>query len=213
MAIITAKRFTRAEYHRLAELGFLSEDDRFELIEGEIIQMAAKGTPHSTVSRRLLRELSNLVGNQATLQSQEPVVLLTDSEPEPDLAIVQNRADDYLDAHPTSVDVLLVIEIADSSLSSLKEAAGGGSSGPLSYDQSTKLALYAEAGISDYWIFNLVENCLESYSEPYQNRQGNFGYRRKLIFLPNESANLPGFPNLSLDLSKAFPGITLEPTD
>lgn len=196
MSHSTTKRFTLAEYHHLAELGFLGEDDRIELIEGNIVQMAAKGTPHSVCSTRLFRELFKLVGENATLRGQEPIALPGDSEPEPDLVIVRNRPDDYLSNHPSSADILLVIEIADSSLS---------------YDQATKLALYAQAGISDCWIFNLRENCLEFYHEPYQNKNlpRSFGYRRKLIFLPNESVNLPCFPDLSLDLFRVFPGIFL----
>lgn len=190
MTITTAKRFTVAEYDRLAELGFFGEDDRVELIKGEIIVMAAKGTSHSTFNRRLIRELSKLVGDRATLQSQDPIVISTDSEPEPDIAILHNRDDDYLSAHPTPSDILLLIEIADSSLK---------------YDQEVKLVVYAEAGISDYWIFNLVDNCLECYSEPYQDLQGKFGYRKTLIFLTNESVSLPCFPDLSLDLCKVFP--------
>ncbi len=190
MTITTAKRFTVDEYDRLAELRFFGEDDRVELIKGEIIGMAAKGTAHSTFNRRLIRELSILVGDRATLQSQDPVVISTDSEPEPDIAILQNRDDDYLNAHPSSSDILLLIEISDSSLK---------------YDQEVKLPVYAEAGISDYWIFNLVNNCLECYSEAYQDLQGKFGYRRKVIFLPNESVNLGCFPDLVLDLSQVFP--------
>lgn len=190
MSTTTAKRFTIAEYHRLAELGFLGEDDRVELIRGEIFQMAAKGKPHSTVSRRLLRELSKLLSDRATLQNQEPITLSPDSEPEPDFAILRNRSDDYLPAHPSSKDVLLVIEIADSSLK---------------YDREVKLPLYAEAGISDYWIFNIVENCLESYSQPYQGLQNKFGYRHKLIYLTHELIQLPCFPNLSLNLAQVFP--------
>lgn len=193
MTSTKAKRFTLAEYHRLAELGFFGEDDRVELIKGEIIQMAAKSTSHSVCETRLERELFKLVGERATLRGQQPIIIPDDSEPEPDRAIVQNRPDDYLSGHPSPADVLLVIEIADSSLS---------------HDQKVKLPLYAEAGICDYWIFNLIANCLECYSEPYQNLQGEFGYRRKLIFLPNESDNLPCFPDLSLDLSKVFPGVT-----
>ena len=193
MSTTTAKRFTIAEYHRLAELGFLGEDDRVELIRGEIFQMAAKGTPHSVCSTRLFRELFQLVGKLAVLRGQEPIVLSDDSEPEPDFVIARNRPDDYLKSHPSSADVLLVIEIADSSLS---------------YDQSTKLSLYAESGISDYWIFNLVENCLEVYSEPYQAWQNKFGYRRKLILLPNESVELPQFSDLLLNLSCVFPPTT-----
>ena len=192
MTITTAKRFTVEEYHRLAELGFFHEDDRIELIRGEIIQMAAKGTPHTTCCRNLLEELAALVIGRAKLQCQDPITLPSKSEPEPDFAILRKRADNYLSAHPTPEDILLVIEIADSTLK---------------YDQETKLPLYAEAGISDYWIFNLVNNYLEAYCEPYQDSQGNFGYRMKRIVLPNQTIILPFFPELSLDLFKAFPGM------
>lgn len=189
MSLITAKRFTISEYHRLAELGFFEENDRVELIKGEIVQMVSKGTPHSVCETRLFRELFKLVGERATLRGQQPLIIPNDSQPEPDLAIVQNCDDDYLSAHPSPEDVLLVIEIADSSLK---------------YDQEVKLPLYAEACISDYWIFNLGENCLESYSEPYKV-QGKSGYRRKLILLSNETVTLPYFPELLLDLAKVFP--------
>ncbi|BAY74263.1 hypothetical protein NIES25_06740 [Nostoc linckia NIES-25] len=191
MSFTTAKRFTIAEYHRLAELGFFKENDRVELIKGEIVEMAAKGTPHSVCSTRLYRELFKLVVEQAILRGQEPIIIGDDSEPEPDLVIVRNRPDEYLEAHPSPSDVLLVIEISNLTLK---------------YDRDVKLSLYAEAGISDYWIFNLVDNYLEFYSEPYQDFQGKFGYRRKYIYLPNESVNLPSFPDLVLDLSKVFPG-------
>ena len=190
MVPTTLKRFTLAEYHRLAEMGFLSENDRVELIHGQIVEMAAKGTAHEVCITRLLRELPKLVGDRATLRSQSPIVLPPDSEPEPDFTIVQNRADDYLSAHPGPADALLVIEISDSTLI---------------YDQEVKLPLYAEAGISDYWIFNLVKNYLEVYSEPYQDLQGKFGYGTKRIILPNKAIALPCFPDLLLDLSKVFP--------
>jgi len=190
MSIATAKRFTIAEYHRLTEQGFFGEDDRIELIKGQLIHRAAKGTSHSVCETRLERELFKLLGERATLRGQQPIILPDDSEPEPDRAIVQNRPDDYLSSHPTTADILLLIEIADSSLS---------------YDKQVKLPLYAEAGISDYWIFNLLETCLECYSDPYQNSQGKFGYRVKRIFLSNETVALPNFGDLSLDLSKVFP--------
>ncbi|MEI6442218.1 MAG: Uma2 family endonuclease [Nostocales cyanobacterium ELA583] len=190
MTVATAKRFTVTEYHRLAELGFFEEDERVELIKGEIIQMAAKGKSHSTFNRRLIRELTQLLGNRATLQNQDPISIPPNSEPEPDLAIVRNRADDYFIDHPKPSDILLIIEISNSTLK---------------YDREIKLPLYAEAGISDYWIFNLIKYCLESYSQPYQDLQGNFDYRRRLILLPNESVKLPSFPDLVLDLSKVFP--------
>lgn len=192
MTVTTAKRFTIEEYHRLAELGFFHEDDRIELIRGEIIQMAAKGTPHTTCCRNLLEELAALIVGRAKLQCQDPITLPSKSEPEPDFAILRKRADNYLSAHPTPPDVLLVIEIADSTLK---------------YDQETKLSVYAEAGISDYWLFNLVNNHLGTYSEPYQDLQGNFGYSMKRIVLPNQTVALSCFPELVLDLSKVFPGM------
>ncbi|MEI2577956.1 Uma2 family endonuclease [Scytonema sp. PRP1] len=190
MTITTAKRFTIAEYDRLAKLGFFSEDDRVELINGQIILMVSKGKPHSVCETRLARELYKLVGERATLRGQQPIIIREYSEPEPDSVIVKNREDDYLSTHPHPDDILLLIEISDSSLK---------------YDQEVKLPIYAEAGVSDYWIFNLVDNCLECYNEPYQDLQGKFGYRRKFIFLPNESVNFSCFPDLSLDLSKVFP--------
>lgn len=193
MILATAKRFTIDEYHRLVELGFLTENDRVELINGEIIQMAAKGTRHTTCCSNLLEELVLLVAGKAKLRCQDPIILPSNNEPEPDFAIVRNNPDNYLYSQPNQSDVLLVIEIADSSLK---------------YDQEVKLPLYAEAGIPNYWILNLVENHLEAYSEPYQELQGNFGYSIRRVFLPNQVVYLPIFANLSLNLSKIFPLIT-----
>lgn len=190
MVIATVKKFTIEDYHRLTELGFFQEDDRVELIRGEMIEMAAKGMLHATVNRRLARELANIIGHGATLQGQDPIILSNYSEPEPDVVILKNKEDDYLSSHPHTEDIVLLIEISDSSLD---------------YDQTTKLSVYAENNITDYWIFNLVDFCLECYSEPYQKLQGEFGYLRKLIYLPNQSVNLPYFPDLTLDLSKVFP--------
>jgi len=190
MTLATAKRFTITEYHRLADLDFFTEDDRVELIKGEIIKMAAKGKAHSVCNTRLYRELFKLLEEKATIRGQEPIII-NDSEPEPDLTIVKNTPDDYFLNHPIPSDIFLIIEVADSSLK---------------YDQEVKLSLYAEAGISDYWIFNLIVYHLECYSEPYQDLQGKFGYRHKSIILPNESVKLPFFPELILDLTKVFPG-------
>lgn len=100
------------------------------------------------------------------------------------------KGDRNLDSHPEPSDILLVIEVADSTLK---------------YDRETKLSLYAEAEISNYWIFNLVDNQLEMRSEPYQKRQGDFSYRSKRVVLPDETVTIPGLPDLSLDLSLVFP--------
>lgn len=184
------KRFTVTEYDRLTELGFFPASERVELLRGEIVCMAAKGTKHAATSRRLLKILPGLVGDRAILQSQDPIVIPNNSEPEPDFAILRNRPDNYLSTHPKPEDVLLLIEISDSSLS---------------YDRDVKLSLYAEAKISDYWIFNLLDDCLEAYSEPYQNLQRKYGYRAKRVVLANEAIALPCFLDLSLDLTEIFP--------
>lgn len=190
MTAVTAKRFSIAEYHRLAELGFFESDNRFELIRGEIIKMAAKGRLHSVCNSLLFGELYVLMAKRACVRGQEPIILPTDSEPEPDVAIARSRSDNYVSSHPESADILLVIEVSDSTLK---------------YDRRTKLSLYAESGISDYWIFNLVDIQLEMHSEPYQKQRGGFDYRVKRVVLPNEFVVIPGFPDLSLDLSAVFP--------
>jgi Uma2 family endonuclease len=154
------------------------------------MQMVAKGTPHTVCNTSLVYELTILLQRQAIVRGQEPITLPPNSEPEPDLVIAKNRRDRYLSNHPQPEDILLVVEIADSTLK---------------YDQETKLTLYAESGISHYWIFNLVTYCLEIYTQPYQDLQGKFAYANKQILLPNSSVNVPGFPDLSLDLSEIFP--------
>lgn len=188
--VVTPKRFTIDDYHRLIELGFLTENDRVELIRGELMQMVAKGTPHTVCNTRLLRELVILLQEHGIVRSQEPITLPPNSEPEPDVVIARYRPDDYLSAHPQPADILLVAEVADTTLK---------------YDQEVKLPLYAESGVSDYWIFNLVATYLEVYTQPYQDLQGNFGYASKQIFLPNAVVSVPGFADLSVDLSRVFP--------
>ncbi|MCG5059319.1 MAG: Uma2 family endonuclease [Limnoraphis sp. WC205] len=190
MFTATLKRFSPAEYHRLSELGILQESDRIELIRGELVKMAAKGMAHEVCITKLLRELPKLILDRATLRCQSPILLSSNSEPEPDFTIVTNRLDDYLTSHPTANDILFVIEISDSSLS---------------YDQEVKLPLYAENIISDFWIINLCDRILQAYSKPYQKPQGAWGYRSQQIFLPSERISLPQFSDLLLDLAKVFP--------
>ncbi len=191
---VAPKRFTIEDYHRLIELGFFTENDRVELIRGELMQMVAKGTPHTVCNTRLVRELVTLLQERGIVRGQEPITLRPNSEPEPDLVIARYRPDDYLSGHPSPEDILLVIEVADSTVK---------------YDQEVKLSLYAESGISDYWIFNLVASCLEVHTQPYQDLQGNFGYANKQVFLPNTIVPIPSFPNFSLDLSRVLPGYSV----
>ncbi|MDM9585513.1 MULTISPECIES: Uma2 family endonuclease [unclassified Nostoc] len=189
MNAVTPKRFTIAEYHQLIELGFLTESDRIELIRGELIQMTAKGTPHTVCSSILCRQLDRLLGDRAVIRGQDPITLSNQSEPEPDVVIARGRDEDYLAHHPYPEDILLVIEISDKTLD---------------YDQTTKLSLYAEAGISDYWIVNLPDSQLERHSQPYQNAQNKFSYLSKQISLSNQSVAIPGFEDALLDFNRLF---------
>lgn len=184
------KRFTVQEYHRLAELGFLTEDNHIELIRGELVQMAAKGSAHESCITRLLRVLPPILENRATLRCQSPITLAFDGEPEPDFAIVQNREDDYESAHPSAAETLLVIEVADSSLE---------------YDRTVKLSLYAEASIPHYWLFNVTDRILETYSEPAQITAGQFGYLNRRIIPTTGVVELPPFPEQVLELASVFP--------
>jgi Uma2 family endonuclease len=190
MNVVTPKRFTIDEYHRLISLGFLTESDRIELIRGELIQMTAKGTPHTVCSSILCRQLDRLLGDRVVIRGQDPITLPNNSEPEPDVVIARGTDEDYLAHHPYPQDILLVVEISDFTLT---------------YDQTTKLKLYAEAGIDDYWIVNLNARQLERYNQPYQNAQSEFNYLSKQISLPNQSVLIPGFEDTLLDLSRIFP--------
>ncbi|AVH63694.1 Uma2 family endonuclease [Nostoc sp. LEGE 12447] len=192
MNVVTPKRFTIDEYHRLIELEFLKESDRIELIRGELIQMVAKGTPHTVCGSILCRQLDRLLGDRAVIRGQDPITLPNQSEPEPDVAVARGKDEDYLAHHPYPEDIFLVIEISDSTLD---------------YDQTTKLKIYAEAAISDYWIVNLNVRQLERYSQPYQNAQGEFNYLSKQISLPHQSVAIPGFEDVLLDLNRVFPKV------
>ena len=190
MVTTTRRKFSIDEYHQLVDLGFFSENDRIELIRGEIIEMSPKRTPHSVCNSLLWKQLYELVVKQAEIRVQEPIILASNSEPEPDVVIAKKKADNYLSGHPRVEDIILAIEISDSTLQ---------------YDRETKLPLYAEAGINNYWIVNLVDNRLEVYTNPFDDIQNKFDYRHKSIILPNEHINIPTFNNITLELKTVFP--------
>ena len=146
---VTRKRFTVHEYHRMAEAGILHEDDRLELIEGEISEMAPIGARHANVVRKLNQILSQQMNDQLLVDVQNPVRLNESSEPEPDVAVIRNR--DYRDALPGPEDVLLLIEVSDTTLS---------------YDRNVKLPLYARSGIPEVWVMDLASDLAERHTVP-----------------------------------------------
>jgi Uma2 family endonuclease len=147
--------FTVEDYHRLAEVGILGEDDRVELLDGQIVEMTPIGPEHAGCVDTLLRILSRRVGDAAMLRGQNPVVLGMRWEPQPDVAVLKPRADEYRTAHPGPGDILLVIEVADSSLES---------------DRDVKLPLYAAAGIPEAWVVDLEHDTIEVHRQPGPGR-------------------------------------------
>ncbi|HEY0081953.1 MAG TPA: Uma2 family endonuclease [Pyrinomonadaceae bacterium] len=141
--------FSVAEFERMGEAGVFTKDARLELIEGEVIEMSPIGSRHAACVNFLSRFLNRTVGDIALVSTQNPIRLNDFSEPEPDIALLRLRDDFYRAAHPTPADVLLVIEVADTTLA---------------YDREVKVPLYAKAGIAEVWIVNLSEEQIEIYS-------------------------------------------------
>jgi Uma2 family endonuclease len=143
--------FNVSEYHRMAEVGLLSENSRVELIEGKIIEMSPIGSTHGGAVKRSSAFLNRKLGDAAIVSVQDPIRLNDFSEPQPDLALLKPRRDFYSDSHPTPQDVLLVIEVADTSAA---------------YDRSVKLPLYARSGIPEAWLMVLSKHIIEVHSQP-----------------------------------------------
>lgn len=161
MSIQLAKRLlTVSEYHKMAEVGILDEDDRVELINGEIITMSPIGKLHVNRVNRITSIFKKLPDEKAILSVQNPVSIAPYSEPEPDISLLEFRADFYEDQLPSAENVLLVIEVADTSLD---------------YDREVKKPLFANAGIPELWIVNIEDEQVEVYKNPqngdYVNRQ------------------------------------------
>jgi Uma2 family endonuclease len=146
---VVRRRFTVHDYHRMGEAGILHEDDRVELIEGEIVEMAAIGTRHFTCVNGLTRLLVREAGDAAIVSVQNPVRLDEYTEPQPDLTVLRVR--DYRESLPTPEDVLLLIEVSDTTLA---------------YDRGVKLPLYARAGIREVWIVDLPGEVIERHTDP-----------------------------------------------
>ncbi len=144
-------RLTATEFRRMAEVGILREDERIELIEGELIDMAPIGSNHASVVARLNAWLAGAAGGRFIVFPQNPVSLSEHSEPQPDLALLKSRDDYYRASLPTPEDVFLLVEVADTTLE---------------YDRTTKVPLYARSGIAEVWLVNLRDAVIEVFREP-----------------------------------------------
>ena len=179
---LTRHRFTVDDYHAMVSAGALKEDDRVELIEGEIVDMTPIGSRHAATVDLLTRWLVMGCGTRAIVRVQGPVRLGPHSEPQPDLLVLKPRDDFYRIKPAEAADVLLLIEVADSSLQ---------------YDRRVKLPLYARAGVREAWLVDLVRDEVEVHREP-----GPGGFRhveqrgRGTLLQPS------AFPDLSLSIDE-----------
>lgn len=150
-------RFTVEDFHRLGEAGILSDEERVELIDGEIVDMAPIGSQHAGSLKRIVAFLRRGLGSEVILSVQDPLYLRDDREPQPDVMLLRHRDDYYSESHPTASDVLLLIEVADSSIA---------------YDRMEKADLYAAHGVSEYWLVDLSKRAVLVHTSP-----SSLGYR------------------------------------
>ncbi len=179
------RRFTVVEYHKMGEAGIITEDDRVELIDGEIVEMSPINPPHSVCVNRLNKLLNRHVPEELVVSVQNPIYLSEDSEPQPDIALL--KPGEYISRtqHPGPEDVLLVVEVADTTVVS---------------DQRQKIPRYAQAGIPEAWLVNIPKGVVEVYTDPGQGK-----YKQIKRVGPGESITPKLLPDVTLQVSDFLP--------
>jgi Uma2 family endonuclease len=177
-------RYSVDDYEEMIRLGALTENDRVELIRGEIVAKMPIGDRHLVTVNRLNRLYNRRLGDLVIVSIQNPV-RLDDSEPEPDVSLLRPREDEYASGKPRAADVLLLIEVSDSSLD---------------YDRDVKKPLYAESGITEFWIVNLVDECLEVYRGPRPDGT----YQEERVLRRGQSTDIVALPGLVVAVDELF---------
>ena len=178
------RRFTVAEYYAMADAGILSENDRVELLDGDLIIMPPIGNWHGGSVKLFANTFPPALQGRAIIAVQDPVQLDEHSEPQPDFMLLQWRDDFYRNGHPGPADVLLLIEVADSSVE---------------FDRTVKLVAYARAGIPEVWIVARPERRIEAYTEPAGNEYAAVRY-----FGPGETVFPQAFPDIALEANRVL---------
>ena len=179
---LTRYRFSVEDYDEMIDFGIIEEDERVELIRGEIVHKMPIGKLHMACVKRLNLLLIRLLGELATISIQD-AIRFRDSEPEPDVVLLKPRADFYETEKPTPADVLLVIEVSDASLET---------------DRDIKRELYAEASIVEYWIVNLVDGCVEVHRQP----QPNGTYSEMFVAKRGDTIPMVSLPQFALKVDQ-----------
>ena len=178
---VTPKRWTRAEYEHLGELGVFQNGPRVELVEGQIVEMSPQNTPHSKAITRLNDLFIRLFGKAHYVRVQLPFNSGVDSQPEPDFCILRRELVDDSDQQPDQAD--LIVEVSDTSLA---------------YDRQ-KSRVYARANVAEYWIINLKQKRLEVYREPRSH-----GYSLTRLLLCEEEIQPLGWPEVKIAVADLF---------
>ena len=178
----TKHRFTVEQYYKMAEVGILDVEQRTELIEGEVIEMSPIGAKHAACLSKLADVLRDRTRNKALVRQQNPIHMGDRSEPQPDIAVVKERQNYYLESHPIPTEIFLLIEVADSTLK---------------YDRDVKVPLYAKAGIPELWIANLEAQVFETYRQPSET-----GYQHVQIYGKGEVINLLMLPDVAIAIDE-----------
>jgi Uma2 family endonuclease len=173
--------FTIDEWHHMGATGLFGEDARVELLDGEVIEMAPIGSRHAGCVKYLARALIEAAGDRAVVAVQDPVVLNSRSEPQPDLAVLAPRADGYRDAHPVPSEILLLIEVADTTLS---------------FDRDTKAPTYGRAGVPECWIVDLAGDQILVMGSP-----GGAGFEDVRQARRGEQVGLIALPGVVIDVA------------
>jgi Uma2 family endonuclease len=185
MVVKVSKRlFSVEEYHRMFDLGILTERDRVELIRGEIIRMSPIGRRHAACVNRLNDLLQKKLGIRALVSIQNPVELDDISEPQPDVVLLKRKDDYYESGHPQAEDILLLIEVADTTVE---------------LDRGVKIPIYAEDGIIEVWLVNLDEQCVEVYRAPHLN-----GYTDVQILQRGQDLSIQSFPDIRITVEEVL---------
>lgn len=182
-------RWTKKEYHKMAELGMF-EGRRTEFLEGEIIEMPTMKSPHATALELTYNAIRDVFIKDFSVRSQSPIDLSEDFETVPDVFVIKGNTRDFRDALPKTAD--LIIEISDTTLG---------------YDRNRKASLYAKFGIEDYWVLNLKKRVLEIYRQPSEDENAfyGFGYGEKLTFNEKQEVSPLAAPDAKIKVADLLP--------
>ena len=184
VADVQRYRFTVDEFARMGEAGIFTEDDRVELIDGEILEMTPIGPPHAGLVSRLTELIVTRVAGRAHVSIQNPVRLDPHTEPQPDLVVARRRKESYTDRHPEPDDILLVIEVADSSLR---------------YDRTEKAPRYGRAGIPETWIVDVDATAVTVHTDP-----GPGGYATRRVLRRGDEVAAGSLAGLGFSVDEIF---------